>query len=123
MRAEIRKTNVRKYGYPFYTGTAEGKEAIRQTSLARYGVEHPWQSEEVKAKTRATNRERYGSDFPVQNPELRRKWQKRYEFEGVNFDSAPELAFYIWLRDSGIEAEYQPDVAFKHEARGKTRIY
>lgn len=44
--------------------------------LSTYSVEHPMQSHEIAAKAR-----------------------KRYRYAGCSFDSAPEIAFYIWLSD------------------------
>jgi hypothetical protein len=30
----------------------------------------------------------------------------KYMYDSIKFDSAPELAFYIWLKDNNIEFEY-----------------
>lgn len=59
----------------------------------------------------------------MQNPEIARKTKSRYEFEELNFDSAPELAFYIWLKDNNIEFEYQPNEVFEYQFENKICIY
>lgn len=45
-------------------------------------------------------------------------------YNGIIFDSAPELAFYIWLRDHNIQFEYQPkDHLIKYEVDGVIHTY
>lgn len=45
-------------------------------------------------------------------------------YNGIIFDSAPELAFYIWLRDHSIQFEYQPkDHLIKYEVDGVIHTY
>ena len=39
------------------------------------------------------------------------------------FDSVPEIAFYIWLNDSGIPFEYQPSDNFEFEFECRTHYY
>lgn len=39
------------------------------------------------------------------------------------FDSKPELAFYIWLKDNGIEFEFHPNISFIYEYAGKRHVY
>lgn len=122
-RDKVESTCIKEYGSSCYFGSEEGKAKLKQKNIDEHGVEHTWQRKDVKEKIRATNRELYGVDYPVQNPEIRSQWQKRYTFEGIAFDSAPELAFYIWLKDNNIEFEYQPNIAFSYEFEGKTRKY
>lgn len=122
-REKVASTCMKEYGSPCYFGSEEGKSKLKQKNLEEHGVEHTWQREDVKEHIRATNRDLYGVDYPAQNPDIRRQWQKRYTFEGIAFDSAPELAFYIWLRDAGVEFEYQPNTSFSYEFAGKTSKY
>ena len=122
-RDKVAATCLRDYGHPCYFGSEEGKAKLKKKNLDEHGVEYTWQREDVKETIRSTNRDLYGVDYPNQNPELRRLWQKRYVFEGINFDSAPELAFYIWLRDSRIEFEYQPTTVFTYVFDGSKHKY
>ena len=45
----------------------------------------------------------------------------------MSFDSAPEVAFYIWLEDVkgilGIDFEHSPHVSFEYVHNGKKHIY
>ena len=34
------------------------------------------------------------------------KQKKRYVYDGRSFDSKPEIAFYVWLKDNGMDFEY-----------------
>ena len=50
---------------------------------------------------------------------------KKYRYDGKVFDSAPEVAFYIWLRDGGIKFVYQPyekRITY-YDQNGKQHIY
>lgn len=76
------------------------------------------------AKRARTCLAKYGREHPMQCPEVRRRAQRRYSYRGVGFDSSYELAFYVWLSDSGFDFEYQPDVSFEYSAGdGKARFY
>jgi len=122
-REKVATTCMRDYGHPCYFGSEEGKAKLKDKNLSEHGVEYSWQREDVKEHIRETNRDLYGVDYPAQNPEIRKKWQKRYTFDGITFDSAPELAFYIWLRDHNIAFEYQPTTSFSYEFDGKIYMY
>ena len=54
---------------------------------------------------------------------MRRKAKSKYFYNNIFFDSAPELAYYIWLKDNNISFEYHPNVSFKYEHGGRTYIY
>lgn len=45
----------------------------------------------------------------------------------MSFDSAPEIAFYIWLFDVkdilGLDFEYSPDVSFGYSYAGRRHFY
>lgn len=146
MKAQIRKDNLEKYGVEFYSQTEECKEKvastcmdrfgatnyfgseegiahIRANNLEKFGVEYTWQREDVKQTIRETNLDRYGCECAMQNPEIRKKAQRRYSFQGIHFDSLPELAIYVWLADSKKDFTYQPEVTFQYEHNGSTKVY
>ena len=49
--------------------------------------------------------------------------QKRYTYKNISFDSSPELAFFIYAEDNGLDVEYQPDVYFEYLVNGKIYRY
>ena len=120
---KIKNTNMRRYGCEcsLYAPSARLKTAA--TIVERYGVASFSKTDEFRKKTKRTNREKFGVDYPNQDPKIRRMSQKRYVYRDLNFDSAPELAFYIFAEDHGLGAEYQPDVSFTYEFEGKTYAY
>lgn len=59
----------------------------------------------------------------MQIPEIRKRSQRKYKFNELIFDSMPEIAYYIYLKDHNIAFEYQPSVSFKYEDDKKTRSY
>lgn len=76
----------------------------RKTMLETFGVESNFQlpehrqmlhdrKDELSAKKRATLQKNYGIAHPPSFNCI---------YNGISFDSAPEVAFYIWLTDHGI---------------------
>lgn len=103
--------------YKGYTNIFQIPEIIKkceQTRLKKYGDKHYANREKMKE----TMKERYGVEHCMQNHDIFKKTRKRYEFNGLNFDSKPELAYYILLKDNSIEFEYQPDIDFIFEYDG-----
>ena len=146
VKDEIKKNNLEKYGVEYYSQTKECKEKVANTFLERFGatnyfgseegiahlkasnlekhgVEYNWQREDVKQHIRETNMKRYGTESAMQNPEIRKKSQQRYLFQGIHFDSLPELAIYVWLADNNVDFKYQPKVTFQYEYNGNIKIY
>ena len=142
----VRQTNMKKFGTPYYFQTKEFKDKSRKTNRKNWGTDFSAQSEQVKFKIRLstmdhlgvpysmmnaevkrkrveTYRSIYGVDHPMQCSEMRRSVQKRYVYDGIHFDSKPEIAFYVWLKDYGVDFKYQPDECFDYEFDGMNRRY
>lgn len=129
------KKCLEKYGQTCYMKTSEFRERSKKSKLERhgdenwnnheqavetcldkYGVESNFQTEEHKEllrskreeisnKKRETFRKNYGQDYPPLT---------KYMYDGLRFDSMPEIAFYIWLTDNRIAFEYQPNISFEY---------
>ena len=67
--------------------------------------------------------ELYGVENPMHNSELRKKTTTKYMFNDIFFDSAPEIAFYVWLCDNNIPFEYQPNESFDYVFKDSTFKY
>lgn len=77
--------------YKGYTNIFQIPEIIKkceQTKLEKHGDKHYVNSEKMKE----TMTERYGVENCMQNHDIFKKARKRYEFNGLNFDSKPELS-------------------------------
>lgn len=126
--------------------TAEIQEKKKQTCRAHFGVDWCLQSEVCKEKSKATCMKNYGVEWGLSSPivrersaqtclkkygvrhnaqsrDFRIKSSMRYTYNGLHFDSSPELALYIYLTDSKIPFEYQPDVNLMYEFEGKVSRY
>lgn len=55
---------------------------------------------------------RYGVKYSAQNHDIFIKMRRKYQFNGICFDSFPEIAYYIWLTDNNITFQYQPNIQF-----------
>jgi hypothetical protein len=121
--SKIAETNTAKYGCPCAVHSEEGAAKTAVTIKKRYGVTSFSKTAEFIEKMTATNRSRFGVDFPNQDPYFRRMSQKRYTYKSISFDSSPELAFFIYAEDHGLDVEYQPDVYFEYLSDGKTYRY
>lgn len=93
------------------------------TMLEKYGVISPWKLDNVQLKCEDTNLNRYGVRRPIQNCSIFKKIHKKYLYNNIMFDSAPELAYYIWLKDNHIKFEYQPSVQFEYKYDEKIHYY
>lgn len=123
VKAKSRKSCKETYGVEYVMQSEEVKAKGRATSRRVYGVDNPMQSEEVKLKAKTTFRDNYGVDAPAQCPEIRRKQQIRCKYNGMNFDSIYEIAYYIWLVDHNIEFMYEPGLKLEYSYDGKNHWY
>ena len=105
-----------------YKSDEELKQYV-QTSMQKFGVPNPMQSEEVKDYLKRCNVESFGYEWPGQCPDIQAKQRQRYSWNGIKFDSAPELAFYIWMLDHNVEFEYQPSTPFEYFIDGTKYFY
>jgi hypothetical protein len=80
-------------------------------------------TDEYIEKCKATNQKNYGVDWPHQSPDFMHSIMKKYTYDSMNFDSKPELAYYIWLKDNGIEFTYQPNISFEYEFNNEHHVY
>ena len=49
-----------------------------------------------------TSKKHYGTDYPMQNKDVLSRCHKKYNYNGMSFDSSWELAFWIYHKDYGI---------------------
>lgn len=112
-------TKIAKYGNAHYSN----REKASKTYMERYGVSNPSQSDEIKEKIRNTWLEKYGVDHPMKNHEIFCKTKQKYEYDGLMFDSKPEILMYKELKNRGIVFTYQPDASFEYEYDGKLHKY
>ena len=59
----------------------------------------------------------------MQNHDIRVRSQMRYTYDNMHFDSLPEIAMYVWLKDNNKQFEYQPDVKFEFVHDNVTHFY
>lgn len=142
---KIRQTNLKKYGVEYFMQCEDGINKFKKSMNDKYGVDFPLQNEDILDKMRKTNLERrgvewtmqdqsvidkyentcinkYGCRRPNQNPEIMKKVHAKYTYNLINFDSAPELAIYIFLQDNQSKFEYQPKISFVYEFNNKQHI-
>ena len=123
VKEDIFKTNLERYGATTYLHSEQGEKHKKKTCLERYGVDSFSKTSMHTEMMKAANRKNYGVDWPQQNRDFMRQMQKRYAFNGLNFDSLPELAVYIWCKDNSIDFVYQPNVVFCYEYNGVRHTY
>ena len=117
------QTNLARYGLACPLMSDSIRQKSIQTNIIRYGVPSYSQTTEYIEKCKSTNNDKFGVDYPNQNPEIRRAAQKKYKFDNLQFDSKPEIAFYIWHRDNNSDFEYQPSISFEYSVNGRTYSY
>lgn len=118
-----KKRNLENYGVEFYSQTQDFLDKCKRTNLKNRGVEYPLQSKESINKMQQTTFNKYGVYNVAQVSWIQKKQHQRYLFDSKSFDSAPEIAFYIYLKDNNMQFEYQPDVSFDYSFNGKVHKY
>ena len=113
--------NLERIGCEWYFQTDDFKEKALSTMLSN-GYDHPMHSDEIKSQMSANYFIKTGYAFPFQNPEVQKRIKGKYFYDDRHFDSSPELAYYIWLKDNGIQFDREPTY-FQYEFDGKTRFY
>jgi len=102
-------TKERKYGDRSYTNRRKSVNTMR----ARHGIDWPMQDDNSVRLGMKTKLDKYGTTTPL----------GKYSYDGKLFDSKPELAFYVWLKDSNSDFEYHPPTSFIFEYDGKSHEY
>jgi len=103
------QTREDKYG----KGNMTNYKKTAATCLRLYGHRSVWGNPDIHKKCIDKTIELYGSPNPG----------SKYELDGFKFDSKPEVAFYIWLRDHDIDFTCKPDTSFEYTHEGKTYRY
>ena len=111
--------HTQKIGYVNPFSLDYVKDKIKETKLKKYNNE----TYNNHDKFKHTCLEKYGVENPMKNHDIFKKTKKKYTFNDIEFDSAPELAYYIWLTDNNIDFEYQPNISFEYEYDGKIHNY
>ena len=140
------KTNIERYNQSYFTQTDSYIEKTTSTNKLKYGVEWACQSpvvieniknsmikslgvpcafmaEQTKQKSAATCLQRYGVLNGGCSQKAFKKMHRKYLYDNLQFDSAPELAYYIWLKDNNIKFQFQPEHSFEYEHNGKKFLY
>lgn len=133
---KAKETKKEKYGNEFYVNptkisetllnrTKEEKEktynTIKNTCEKLYGgVANA--SNIIKQKHHNTMKLKYGVEHALQNKQIRDKTKRKYTYEGINFDSSWEIAFYIYLKDHHIRFEYHSN-EFDYYYPGDNKIH
>jgi len=119
----LKQTMLTRYGVENAYQSKAIKDKIDSTMISRYGVKRPIQSKMIHDQIKATCLTRYGYEHPAQCHDISVKKHKRYKYNNINFDSAPELALYIYLIDHDIKFEYQPNAEFWYTHNNKQHRY
>lgn len=134
------ETNIKLFGNKCNMATDEFKQQSKCTKLKKYGDENYNNSKQMKItriknnngvyfsseqleKSQQTCLKHFGVRFPAQNYKSFIKRSRKYKYNGILFDSSPEIALYIYLTDKAIDFEYQPNTNFIFHYNGKIKKY
>lgn len=123
VKRRIENTLFSRYGVKHPLASPEIQSKYQNTNLRVYGVKQHIAAQSVVNKAKQTNISSYGVDNPWKAKEIQDKCKQKYLFEGAYFDSAPEIAFFIWLKDNGVDFEYSPNIWFEYSCNGKKYKY
>lgn len=118
-------------------------EKMQNTCLEKYGMKACWNRSDVKEQQEKTFLEKYGSkcylhtnaykekmielhgaDNPNYCEDIEVNRFRKYYYDGTNFDSSWELAYYIWLKDHNIQFSFHRSLTyFEYEYACKIHRY
>lgn len=123
VKQKTQNTNMSRYNAKCSFQNEAVKEKCIQTILKNYNVRHPLQNSNIAQKAQATTYKHYGVKYPMLSHEIRAKAKQKYCFDNIWFDSKPELALYVYLKDNNIDFTYQPDMHFTYMCNGIQYFY
>jgi hypothetical protein len=131
-----RDTMISRYGVENAGQSGEIHKKVAEKNMKNLGVEMPFLSKEIQDKCRKTYKERTGFEYPLQNIEVKKKIIERfgsigtnifcggYRYNDIHFDSSYELAYYIWLTNTGKQFIYHPKFSFEYTGDdGQQHLY
>lgn len=126
----INETCLKKYNCRWATQSQQHKDKTRKTNLQKYNGGWPSSDKKIRDKIRDTFLKHYNNptyagseDWRNHLSEISKKSSKRYIYNNIKFDSAPEVALFIYLKDNNITFQYHPDDVFYYEYHNKTYSY
>lgn len=120
---KMQNTSKEHLGVSFSAQAASCQEKRINTCLIRYNAKSPIANPICREKYKNTCLEKYDVDHPMKNYEVFCKTKHRYEYDGIKFDSRPEIELYKKLKAEHADFEYQPNVYFEYEFAGKKHRY
>ena len=116
---KAKETFIEHYGVDNNMKSERGQQEHKKSMQDKYGVDYTWQLSSVQEKSTQTNLNKYGFEIAIKNYEIKKKAfnnrTKSYYYTNIHFDSAPELALYIYLTDNNVKFEYQPNASFSYK--------
>jgi hypothetical protein len=122
IKEKVRETFNTKYG-DWISRIDSLKEKSKQTQLERYGDEFYTRTDEYRKRRKETCLKKYGTEHPMQNSEIFKKTKRKFEYDGISFDSKWEAIYYQYLKKHNIKFEYQPNVKLEYEYENVKHIY
>ena len=132
IKEKIKQTKLERYGDENFTNrekakttlkehfgvenpgeSEEIKERIKIGNIKRFGVPFAFQSDNNKTKSKETMLKRYGVEHYTQTNEYHHKKRKKYNYNGIEFDSNDEIKLYKFCIENGIDIKYQP-ISFEY---------
>lgn len=123
-----KKTWIEKYGVDNPSKTLEGRKSCSEAgkkSNRLHPLNETYQKHlnECLEKRKKTWTDKYGVDNPSKSAILRSHNYKRYNYDGLKFDSSWELAFYVYYKDKGCDVVREPTVISYVDNEGKDHKY
>jgi uncharacterized Zn finger protein (UPF0148 family) len=120
---KMKTTNLKKYGAEMPLQNNEILAKMKATNLERYGAECSLANDEIRDKATATIKERYGVENVAQSHIIASKKRRKYEYNGMTFDSKPEVEVYKFCKEHNLNCKYQPCKLEFVDGLGKKHSY
>ena len=119
---KTQKTSLKKYGTLNPFQNEKVKEKYKQTCIKKYGRKNFFSGEDGKEITRQNCLKKYGVDNFARTKDFLLKRISKYFYDNQSFDSKPEICFYIYCKDQGLNIKRTP-CYFEYEYKGEIHRY
>lgn len=115
---KARQTKIAKYN----DANFNNRKKAQKTCLEKFGCQTPAQNVDVLKKMQDTCTSKYGVNNYSFTIEFAKQHKSSYKLNGINFDSLPELALYLYAKDHSENIIRMP-VKFEYEFEGSLHYY
>ena len=118
-KTKRKETCLEKYGVEFFSQSGQFREILKE----KFGEAIGWANPQIYEKFKSTMLSRYGCEHPSQSSLIASHKRHKIPYDGLSFDSEPEVRVYKFCKENSIPVKYQPRSFAYTDSLGKDHVY